>query len=66
MIHYHQYAVKASALREARDEIHGDLRKWGCVLGDSDFVKGGAAFVREILVLLANSTPLHVLLYPGS
>jgi len=65
MIYYHQYAIKASALGKACDEVHHDLRERGCVLRDSDFVKWGAGFVHEVLVLLAHGTSLYVLLHPG-
>jgi hypothetical protein len=35
-------------------------------LGNCDFVKWGASFVREVLVLLADCAPLYVLFDPGS
>ncbi len=66
MIHYHQYAVKASTLGEAYDKVHGDLREQGCIFRDSDFVKWGVGFVREVLVLLTHGASLYVLLHPGS
>src|SRR6266851_1487306 len=65
MIHYHQYAVEALALGKACDEIHGDLCERGCVFRDCDFVEGGMRLVCQVLVLLANSAPLHVLFHPG-
>jgi len=66
VVHNCQYAVKALTLGEARDEVHCDLCERGRILRDSDFVKWGAGFVCEVLVLLAHSTSLDVLLYPGS
>ena len=66
MIHYHQYAVKASTLGEACDEVHRDLCERGCVLGDGDFVEWGVGFVCEVLVLLAHGAPFYILLHPGS
>src|SRR6266851_5854290 len=66
VIHYCQYAVKASTLGEACDKVHGDLCEWGCIFGDGDFVKWGAGFVLEVLILLAHGAPLYVLLHPGS
>ncbi len=53
-------------LGEAHDEVHCDLCERGGIFGDSDLVKGGAGFMREVLVLLAHSAPFHVLFYPGS
>jgi hypothetical protein len=35
-------------------------------LWDHDFVKWGAGFMREVLVLLAGRAPLYILLDPGS
>ena len=35
-------------------------------MGDRDFVKWGAGFVREVLVLLADYAPFYVLFDPGS
>ncbi len=66
MIDYGQYAVKASALREAYDQVHHDLGERGCVFGDSDFVKWGAGFVHEVLVLLADGAPFYILFNPRS
>jgi len=66
VVHYHQYAVEASTLRETRDKVHCNLCERGCIFGDGDFVKWGAGFVCEVLVLLTHGTPLYVLLYPGS
>src|SRR6266853_2225439 len=66
VIHNHQYAVKALTLGEACDEVHHNLRERGHILRDCDFVKWGAGFVHEVLVLLAHGAPFYVLLHPGS
>ena len=66
MVHYGQHAIKASALGEPDDEIHSDLCERGCILGNCDFVKWGAGFVCEVLVLLADCAPLYILFDPGS
>ena len=65
MIHYHQYAVKASTLGEACDEVHRDLCERGCVLGDGDFVEWGVVSMHKVLVLLTDSAPLYILFHPG-
>ncbi|SRR6266851_3308749 len=66
MVYNGQYAVKALTFGETRDEVHCDLHERGHIFGDSDFVKWGAGFVHEVLVLLTHSTPLDILLHPGS
>ena len=66
MVHYGQHAIKASALGESSDEIHGDLCEGGHILGNCDFVKWGVGFVHEVLILLADCAPLYILFNPGS
>jgi len=66
VIHYCQYAVKASTLGEACDEVHRNLHERGRIFRDCDFVEWGAGFVHEVLVLLAHGAPFYILLHPGS
>src|SRR6266851_2472819 len=65
MVHDGEYAIKALALWEARDKVHCDLCKRGRIFRDSDFVKWGVGFVREVLILLTHGAPLHILFHPG-
>jgi len=66
VVDYGQYAVKALALGEACDQIHHNLSKGRCIFRDHDFIKWGAGFVHEVLVLLADSAALYILLNLGS
>jgi len=54
VVDYGQYAVKALALGEACDQIHHNLSEGRCIFRDHDFIKWGAGFVHEVLVLLAD------------
>jgi len=65
IVYNSQYCIKSLRFGKSCDQIQGYLCEWWGVFWNSDFVKWGFLYVREVFVLLAGCTSLDVLFDPG-